>query len=73
MKRFKYCAIGVCLLSLVIAIAININLSSGKSQANDVIFGNMEALAQGEGGDWGCKGSGNVDCRGAKYEYNLTR
>ncbi len=73
MKKIRK-RIGAAILAICIVVAVmNANLTRDTAN-NDLTLRNVEALAQGEGGDWECWGSGSILCpNGGKYYAVVTR
>lgn len=48
---------------------------TGSAGMSELMLENVEALAQGEGGNYVCYGSGDIDCHGMKVwvKYEGTR
>lgn len=43
-----------------------------EAQMNEMIFANIEALANNEDESLACAGSGSIDCMGYKYKIKIT-
>ncbi len=58
-----------CLAGIWMAM-LHINLTYNKTNDNQIILQNIEAIAQGEG-DWACLDPGDIDCNGGKYRVKF--
>lgn len=73
-KKAKKPIVGVLLVAFVIAVVVNVNLTHTEATNDELILRNVEALAQGEGGEWECAGSGDILCpNGGRYWVVMMR
>ncbi len=73
MKKLKFWLAGALFAALAVAMAVNINLEySTTTDSKDFILNNVEALAQGEGIDEECLGSGSIVCGGGLYKARIS-
>jgi hypothetical protein len=63
----------VCVVIIGIASLFINNISKdGNDGWGDLACDNIEALASGEGGGFGCFSNGSIDCGGYKVKYKIT-
>ncbi len=75
MKRLKVWLVGILFVTIIVVMAVNINLKYGATaDSGNFIMTNVEALAQGEGSlEQDCAGSGSLVCGSGLYKVRVTR
>lgn len=62
-KKMGGIILAICMLTFL----VNINLTQNTVKNNEFVLHDIEALAQSEGGEWECYGSGSIICPNGKY------
>ncbi len=74
MKRLRFFGVGILVVLLVAVMAMNINLKhNATADSQDLILNNIEALAQGEGAEQDCAGSGSLVCGDKLFKVRVSR